>query len=624
MSKNNGKSHSKDVRSRKTAAIILAAPLLVMDLFARGLVIAGTNYRSMYMYLPGILFMVMWIALFTGFCMFLPRLAGRITYAVIAVLTYIFFLCNIISYTYTGFCFSFTLMKMAGEGKNYIGGAIRASGPILCAVYFNVFLAILFAILAGFPEKRLSGKAFFGIAAGFLALHIVNPLLYGAKADELRWDAWRRPRNVYEAFNDKNKSLIISGLTEYTVRDFYLSFLKKEESIGSEDEAFLTEAFSDKSLAESNDYTGIFRGKNVIFLQLEGIDDWLVTEETMPVLTALLKESLNFTNHYSFFNGGGSTFNSEFAVNTGYLTPLSYQRNAFTFNANAFPYSMPRLFQAEGYTVNAFHMNTEEYYSRGINYKAWGYDGYHGFLDRPGCNDILHRLDRTLILDEEFASMIFETGHPTVSYIITFTPHAPFVTTGNEVGTYLAEEKYGEPQNFDEEETAKLMGGETDRMIGLLLDKLRETGLYENTVIVGYADHYLYTIEDKEVIPRNKPDADTNLVNHTPFFIWSADVTPAEITKVNSQVDILPTVLNMMGIPYQKSTYIGSDIMSPGYKGFVFFPDTSVYDGRIYAENATIVKGSGTNEELTELLTKVNYLIKKNDLTLKYDWFREH
>ena len=168
------------------------------------------------------------------------------------------------------------------------------------------------------------------------------------------------------------------------------------------------------------------------------------------------------------------------------------------------------------------------------------------------------------------------------------------------------------------------MGGETDKMIGLLLDKLRETGLYENTVIVGYADHYLYTIEDKDVIPRNKPDADTNLVNHTPFFIWSADLKPQEITKVNSQLDILPTVLNLMGIPYVKTNYMGSDVLSPDYEGFVVFPDTSVYDGKVYAENAEIVKGSASQEELTALLTKVNRLIRKNDLALKYDWFREH
>lgn len=624
MSKKERKMPKLQVKSLPGAAALLAAPLVLMDLYLRGMVMAGTRYRSVFMYLPGILFAVIWISLVVGFCMVLPKFWGRIVYGVLTVGTYVFFVANAVAYAYTGFCFSFTLMKMAGEGKGYIGGAVKSAGPLLFTVFFAVLLLIVTAILAGFPEKRISVKVFAITAACLLVLHAVNPMFYGAKADSLRWDAWRTPRNVYEAYNDKNKSLIISGLIEYTLRDFYLTFLKQEESMTDDEKEFLTEAFADQSNAPENEYTGLLRGKNVIFLQLEGIDDWLVTEETMPVLHGLLKESLNFTDHYSFFNGGGSTFNSEFAVNTGFITPLSYSRNAFTFNGNAFPYSMPRMFQAQGYTVNAFHMNSEEYYSRGVNYRAWGYDAYHGFLDRPGCRDTLHHLDRTLIEDEEFASMIFAADHPTVSYIITFTPHAPFDTKENDIGAFLAEEKYGAPQDFDEEQTAKLMGGETDKMIGLLLDKLRETGLYENTVIVGYADHYLYTIEDKDVIPRNKPDADTNLVNHTPFFIWSADLKPQEITKVNSQLDILPTVLNLMGIPYVKTNYMGSDVLSPDYEGFVVFPDTSVYDGKVYAENAEIVKGSASQEELTALLTKVNRLIRKNDLALKYDWFREH
>ena len=66
----------------------------------------------------------------------------------------------------------------------------------------------------------------------------------------------------------------------------------------------------------------MFKGKNVIFLQLEGIDNWLVDEKTMPNLYSLMKQSIHFTNHYSYYNGGGSTFNSEFAVNTGYITPI--------------------------------------------------------------------------------------------------------------------------------------------------------------------------------------------------------------------------------------------------------------------------------------------------------------
>ena len=83
----------------------------------------------------------------------------------------------------------------------------------------------------------------------------------------------------------------------------------------------------------------------------------------MPNLSELRKNSINFTDHYSFVNGGGSTFNSEFMINTGYATPYTYNQNAYTFSKNNFDYSLPRLFKSVSYTVNAFHMNSSEYYS---------------------------------------------------------------------------------------------------------------------------------------------------------------------------------------------------------------------------------------------------------------------
>ena len=108
--------------------------------------------------------------------------------------------------------------------------------------------------------------------------------------------------------------------------------------------------------------------------------------------------SFNFTNHYSYYNGGGSTFNSEFAVNTGFITPLSYTQNAYTFNRNSFPYSMANLFKKEGYAVNAFHMNTGEYYSRTSKYRNWGYNNYYGLIDIDEYNDNSYMLDRTIFL----------------------------------------------------------------------------------------------------------------------------------------------------------------------------------------------------------------------------------
>ncbi len=101
------------------------------------------------------------------------------------------------------------------------------------------------------------------------------------------------------------------------------------------------------------------------------------------------------------------TFNSEFAVNTGYITPLSYNKNAYTFNKNNFPNSMAHIFKNLGYSVNAFHMNSGEYYSRKVNYLNWGYDNYYGLIDMFDYKDKSYELDRELILNEDFSKLMF-------------------------------------------------------------------------------------------------------------------------------------------------------------------------------------------------------------------------
>ena len=167
-----------------------------------------------------------------------------------------------------------------------------------------------------------------------------------------------------------------------------------------------------------------------------------------------------------------------------------------------------------------------------------------------------------------------------------------------------------------------MMATETDRMIGLLLEKLKENNLYDNTVIVTYADHYLYMIEDKKILEKYK-ETSNNLINHTPFLIWSSDIeNTKEIEKTNSQLDILPTVLNLFGIEYNDNYYIGKDILSDDYSGYVFFDDYSWYDGNVYVENGSVTNGKEIDsDKLKHMNDNISNLTKRNDLTLKYDFF---
>lgn len=602
--------------------LYVTIPFIMMDLFLR-VFICDIDFFPAYYPIPNI-FTLSWIVLFVGIIHSLKGRWGKLAYWIFFGLGYAMFLTNTIYFSLTEFCFSFTLLEMSGEGSAYIMDAILGAKPWMYLLLLLVLVAAVFVSRKVHVADRFEPRRLFRTVVAFVIIHFVAVLTLGSANSELKWNTFKNPRNIYDDFSDINKCMKVTGLYEYTVRNFYVTFLKPEEVISEEDKKFLEQVYSQPDVKEENLYTGIFEGKNLIFLQLEGMDNWLLSEETTPNLYALMQESINFTNHYSMYTGGGSTFNSEFAVNTGFITPISYIENVYSFHSNTFEYSMARLFKKLGYTVNAFHMNSGEFYSRGLNYNSWGYDNYFGLADIKNYDDDEHKLDRELILNTTFYNEMFGQEGKFVNYIITYSPHTPF-TTEKEVGRLLAEMYYGEGEipELTEEECAKLMAGETDYMVGLLMEALKENGLYEDTVIVAFADHYLYTLEDKTILEQYK-NTENNLINHTPFFIWSSDIEPENKNVVTMQTDILPTVLNLFGIDYNSNNYIGNDALARGYKGYVFFSDYSWYDGNVYVINGEITNGKTAEPEYLEMMNeKIGSIIRKNDLTLRYNYFKQ-
>ena len=612
--------------------IFMTLPFLVMDITIR-LLGNKINFYPVYKIIPN-LFTLLWTTFFITISLSVRKKLSKLVYSIFFFVSFSFFLTNGIYYSMTSSYFDFSLLGMASEGSSYIIDAIKTGNKI---IYLMAIVVILLYILARkyFKEKtRVTAnyKRILQILVIFAVIHTLIPLLYGKSNSTLTWNTWSNPRDIYNNFNDNNKSMRISGLYEYTTRNFYITYLKAKKANNVKELEFLNEVYSIEESPYQTNYTGMFEGKNVIYLQLEGIDEWLLDEETMPTLYNMQNNAINFINHYSYYNGGGSTFNSEFAVNTGFLTPVSYNQNAYTFSRNNFDYSMARLFKKKGYSVNAFHMNTKEYYSRGANYDNWGYDNYYGLKDQDTYTDNSYILDRELILNEKFSELLFPTDKPFVDYIISYSNHMPFTNTKGVCQLLLEKQKEEilasnpnaviEEKTYTEEECSRLQARETDNMINLLITKLRDNNLLENTVIVAFADHYLYTLTDQNILAQYK-ETDNNLINHTPFLIWKDGMKKQTIKEVTSQLNILPTTINLFGLEYHPNYYIGSDALNPDYKGYVFFPDYSWYDGNVYVEGGVVTNGKEIEPTaLEEKNHYINYVIKKNDLTLKYNYFK--
>ncbi len=612
---------NKKLLQRKVLLLIL--PFFLIDCVIR-LVAIEVNYLPWQSIFPSIAFTGIWVAFIVRFCLLFKGRIGQILYGFTFAVYFFMCLTQMIYYEYTDFFFSFSLMSSAEEGATYIWDTVKGTDISVFAVLFVILVSGIFAIVK-FPRRNVNNwKSICITFIAFVVLRFLVPFSYGPANDALKWDTWRNPRNVYEAFGDSNKSLKVSGIYEYTFRDFYVTFLRPVEQIKPEEEEFLKETYKSEEFHKENNYTGVFEGKNIIVLQLEGIDSWLLNEKDMPNLYGMLNNSMIFDDHYSYYTGGGSTFNSELAVTTGFLTPVSYAQNAYLFHTNTFPYTLPKLFKQKGYVANAFHMNSGEYYMRELNYLNWGYDNYYSLIDDGNYSDMSYQLDTELINNEFFYDKMFKQKKPFLNYVISYTPHTPF-TLDSDVGELLAKKLYPEGTEIPElgeEEVARLFATETDEMIGLLLKALEDNNLIDNTVIVAFADHYLYTLNDKTILDKYKR-TDNNLINKTPFIIWSKDMPQEHVYKTNSQLDILPTVLNLFGIEFSDKHYIGRDIWDSGYGGYVFFSDYSWYDGFNYVEYGEVVEGQEVDEEyINETNEMINNLIRKNDLTLKYNYLK--
>ena len=635
----------------------MAIPFILMDVFTY---IFGYKISySSYLIISPVLFTLTWILLFVQTSISFKKIIGKLIYIFFVLVGMFLFLLNNVYYSMTKTFFDFHLMESASEGTPYILDTIKNCNPLVYVALFIVFVSLVISVKKMPKIEKNDFNRLSKTVLIVIVLHLIVPLTYGRANTDLTWSSWRNPKNVYNLFNDNNKSLKITGLYEYSFRNFYVTFLKTQEQIKEDDIEFLDSAYKNGG-KHKNSYTNKLNGKNLILIQLEGTDKWLIDKETTPTLYKMMNEGLNFDKHYSYYNGGGSTFNSEFAVNTGFITPLSYNRNAYSFNRNAYPYSLAHLFKERGYTVNAFHMNTGEYYSRTSNYKNWGYDEYYGLKDISTYSDNSYELDRELILNEQFNGLMFPKDTNFVDYIIAYSGHLPFTNTKGvckmlyeediEKQVQLEKEKllkevkkrckkekkkncdkitidminveYPEFTEMSEEECVRRQAKETDYMMALLLKNLKEKGLYDNTAIVVFTDHYLYTLSDQSILAKYK-ETSNHLINETSWFIWSSNLKSKKISKVTSQLSILPTILNLYGFKYNTNNYLGNDALDPKYSGIVFFSDYSWYDGNVYVENGEVKNKKKIDQaKLDDKNEYIYYLAKKNDLTLKFDYFR--
>ena len=136
------------------------------------------------------------------------------------------YLVNNVYYSMTSNYFSFNLLDSVSEGSPYFLSALKN-----CNIFVYIFLIIIIClIILGYKsidkvkkesKNNNDNKKLIKIFIIFIIVHTILPFFLGFSNDDLVWNTWKNPRNVYELYNDNNKSLRLSGLYEYTFRNFY-------------------------------------------------------------------------------------------------------------------------------------------------------------------------------------------------------------------------------------------------------------------------------------------------------------------------------------------------------------------------------------------------------------------
>ena len=411
------------------------------------------------------------------------------------------------------------------------------------------------------------------------------------------------------------------GIYTYQINDVIKSVEPKISALFGYDEALrkFNDYFADREdTNETNKYSNILEGKNIIVIHGESIQDFVIGlkingEEVAPNLTKLAKESLYFSNFYTQVSVGTSS-DSEFTFNTS-LMP-SNNGTAFVSYFDRHYISIPKLLKDKGYYSVSMHGNVASYWNRATMHKTLGYDEVIGKSEYDIDEVIgLGLSDKSFFRQSVDKIDKLRSEHDKLySILIMLTNHTPFYVDDGFDVTLKVKEKNEKGETV--ENVYPYMEGTklgryfksvhyADEALGELMDNLEEKGILDDTAIVFYGDHdarlpkadyvkfYNYDYKTDSIL---SPD-DENYVEFgsyeyelnrsTPFFIWTKEKKikgvsmKKEITTVMGMYDVMPTLGNMLGI-YNKYE-LGHDMFSLKTKdNIVVFPTGNWLTNKVY------------------------------------------
>lgn len=452
---------------------------------------------------------------------------------------------------------AFSLLNQVGTIRDSV---FQLFQPIYAVLYIDFIILLIIGLLNRKKEHISSFKHKDRFALGVLLLGIIVSalLLFTQKNAEIANSVTAAKKQgiiTYEIFGVKN--YLTNEANKFTAEE-----LKQLPTIIEEIKEItpLTEA-------ELRNF-GAAAGKNIIAIQMEAFQNFTLTLEidgqpVTPFLNSLMEESMYFPHIYQQI-GPGNTSDAEFIFNTS-LYPTGMEATSETYGNRLLP-SFPKLLKEKGYTSLTFHANDVTFWNRDHLYPALGFDQYYD-IEFYGQEDVIGigPSDEVLYTKALPELQRLHDGHQNFfAHFITLSSHHPFQIpvdkntlnlpekfNGNIVGDYLKAIHY------------------TDQMLGNFVKKLKEAGMWDDTMLVLYGDHFgLQKSAMKETeltLLKELLGHDYHLLDqlNVPLMITLGDEQLSETNEtIGGQVDILPTVSNLLGLSLDDFIHFGQDLIN--------------------------------------------------------------
>ncbi|NLA32749.1 MAG: LTA synthase family protein [Mollicutes bacterium] len=383
--------------------------------------------------------------------------------------------------------------------------------------------------------------------------------------------------------------------------------------------------FINRRITERNEYTGLFKDKNLILIMMESISLLGINEEYFPNLYKLWNEGISFNNFYSPRNSC-PTGNNEMTALVGLYT-INNSCTANTYRKNIYPQALFNKFKESGYYASSYHNYVDQYYYRNDIHLNSGSQKYYNA-----------QALKIKVINKHWPSDVelFEKGLPNfinedrfMSLMTTVTAHAPY-----NVGSIYGNKNFDLFKDLNITNSLKRYYSkvyELDQGIKYLLEELERTNKLDDTVIILFGDHQPYSLGVKQQVDVLGEEAGKNKnIEKTPLIIYNSQIQGKIIDDYVSIIDLAPTILNLFDLDYDPRYYVGEDIFDPNSEKRAIFTDGSWQDevGFFNASNDNFILNDPDNEdvgysdeEIIEINTVINLKQKMSNLAIKSNYF---